>query len=636
MLPKINCSICDKVILVANLKLHFNNVHDEKPNDKKKKKLNDPIMDYDEENKAPSNADKVEEKISETKKLKILNSILKKELREAKDEIASLKQENEVLTAEYGKLQDLSEELIAQNITLKNGQSSDQDENISVDDVVKNENVKVEVHKGRKNQHMIVHGGHKCNLCDKKFAQSCSLSRHFKKAHKNYKKLNPENNAPPSSQTSDKKSKSTMSLNSKIHTMLMNLAPIPDQDMKADKILLDKLYYKCDECEKSFRNKFRLKRHKNSVHRGIKNHLCSFCDYRSSRRDALKLHISTHEGLKEGRHKCSLCDKHFAQSCSLYRHLKKSHKNEKLVLDKFETSKSNKIISDQKSTASNQEKIMHADDKSLQDKIFTCDSCEKCFAKKSKLDRHINGVHKGIKNHRCLVCDHKFFQYSNLKQHMLRVHEKLKNYICDLCDKSFFHSPSLRRHYKKVHKIQKLVAENRSFEKDGISQITDQKILNNEELSSSVNDSKKYKCELCVKYFSYLPSLNRHFKKVHKNEKLVAKNDAHPSDQKIEKHMKSVHVGQKRHKCDSCSKSFDGIHELRRHIKSAHDGVKDHICKLCNKFFVRSDVLKKHVKEFHDEESSAKGGKTLKCKFCTKMFTRMFSLKRHIATTHEN
>ena len=75
-------------------------------------------------------------------------------------------------------------------------------------------------------------------MCDKKFAQSCSLNRHFKKSHPNEK----------SNFKSNLESESTMSLNSKIHTMLMNLAPIPNQDMQAagKKIYLDK-FYKCDQ-----------------------------------------------------------------------------------------------------------------------------------------------------------------------------------------------------------------------------------------------------------------------------------------------------------------------------------------------------------------------------------------------------
>ena len=624
MLPKVNCSICDKVILAANQKLHFKIVH-ENSNEKKKKKLNeDSIMkdDDDQEENTTPNADKLEENnSSETKKLKILNSILKKELKEAKDEIVALKQENEVLTAEYGRLQDLSEELIAENISLKNGQQSfdadDQsksggNENISVtnDVIVKSEkDVKVEVHNGRKkNQHvMMVQGeqNYKCHLCDRTYTLSGSLNRHFRKSHPNYKKLKSENSI-HSNQTSEKKSKTVKRMNSKIHSMLMNLTPISltPKKLKVDKSLLkvDKLF-NCDECGKGFRNIHQTNRHKNSVHGGIKNHHCPFCDLRYSRSDALKLHISKkHEKQRKKTHKCKLCDKAFVQPCSLSRHLKKSHKkSEKLIEEIEKTSKSNQIISDQKSiVSSNQEALLLSDDdddgKGLQDnKIFKCDACEKSFARNSKLIRHINGVHRGIKNYQCPVCDKKFGQYSNLKQHIIKRHNVQK--------------------IKKNHS-----AKNGSLESDG----TSQNRLKNDD------DSKKYKCELCIKYFSQRGHLNRHFKKEHNNEKMQAKNDIHSSDEKIEKQVR------KTHKCDSCGKPFSGIHELRRHIKSVHDGVKDHICKLCNKFFVRSDVLKTHVKNIHGEENSAKGEKKFKCKSCAKDFKRMFSLKRHIATIHSN
>lgn len=55
--------------------------------------------------------------------------------------------------------------------------------------------------------------------------------------------------------------------------------------------------YTCDFCSKSFKYKWMLTRHRPS-HTGEKPHKCSFCDYATSRKDALKIHMIRHMDLQ--------------------------------------------------------------------------------------------------------------------------------------------------------------------------------------------------------------------------------------------------------------------------------------------------------------------------------------------------
>ena len=87
-------------------------------------------------------------------------------------------------------------------------------------------------------------------------------------------------------------------------------------------------------------------------------------------------------------------------------------------------------------------------------------------------------------------------------------------------------------------------------------------------------------------------------------------------------HISVVHQGQKRHKCESCSKSFSdasclGIRFMEetetKHVKfkchcsgpkityvSHEKGKKNYKCSLCAKEFYRQDSLEKHIIVIHE------------------------------------
>merc|ERR1711860_200673 len=82
-----------------------------------------------------------------------------------------------------------------------------------------------------------------------------------------------------------------------------------------------------------------------------------------------------------------------------------------------------------------------------------CDKCDKIFKKKSKLKRHTQSVHEGVK-FPCKQCPEIYSYHDGLRRHMKNYHGGLVDQpmdIRDKCDKIFFSKHSLKRHIQSVH-----------------------------------------------------------------------------------------------------------------------------------------------------------------------------------------
>merc|ERR1712004_368057 len=82
-------------------------------------------------------------------------------------------------------------------------------------------------------------------------------------------------------------------------------------------------HIKCDLCDFSTYEPYRLKRHKQTKHEKIQYH-CDLCDYSSTYKSSLKKHkLAKHEKIKP--HQCTKCEKNFYSKQNLANHYLCAH-----------------------------------------------------------------------------------------------------------------------------------------------------------------------------------------------------------------------------------------------------------------------------------------------------------------------
>ena len=71
------------------------------------------------------------------------------------------------------------------------------------------------------------------------------------------------------------------------------------------------------------------------------------------------------------------------------------------------------------------------------------------------LKKHNNGVHEGLKPYKCDICNKYWAQKKSLKRHINNDHgpkKEVKELKCDFCEKTFTQEGFLKRHLKRFHK----------------------------------------------------------------------------------------------------------------------------------------------------------------------------------------
>ena len=161
----------------------------------------------------------------------------------------------------------------------------------------------------------------------------------------------------------------------------------------------EKKKYVCDECKKSFKNKFLLKTH-SSEHTGIKPFKCDECDSSFALRSRLVRHKKRHRGYPCDKDNCKMIAQTWSQ---LRKHISVNHKP-----------------------------------------IYSCMLCSKVLLSKASLNKHIK-AHKFNCSYE--NCSKSFIRKSHLDNHVLIEHNT-HPFVCDFerCNQRFSQELTFYQH----------------------------------------------------------------------------------------------------------------------------------------------------------------------------------------------
>jgi len=446
----------------------------------------------------------------------------------------------------------------------------------------------------------------KCDTCPREFTTLTGLHRHEASCLKNTNHKNKEPEEDPDGYVP----------NVPIYNKQLNLNQILEGTLDGDQVAIDAVdvkdpyifeegrchccgedtetahmggEFECTECQKLFRLKSSLERHRRVIHNEGDSYKCPECDARCPDKGTLARHMYTHTGLKPV--SCPVCKTEFSRKYHLIRHNyqtgcdgskrptfpcqvcgrvfnRKDNLREHLRAHAGQTKRKKKYTCDECKQEFvglqmlSMHRRSHIPGLLEGDKPWPCDFCSKQFPSQGALKKH-RRKHTGERPYECTYCFARFSAKETLNRH-LRTHTGVKPHTCQYCGKGFIQASQLRAHI---------------FHHSG---------------------EGGYNCNQCGKSF---------------NRK-----------QRLLLHVKYVHEGAEPYSCDSCSRTFLRKEDLARH-QLLHSGVKDHKCPICTKAFAMKSSLKIHLLTHTKEPPRS-------CDECGRAFIRQDCLLRHMRTKH--
>lgn len=259
------------------------------------------------------------------------------------------------------------------------------------------------------------------------------------------------------------------------------------------------ILYRCDLCEKQFKDLSFLERHLR-LHLEGKLYNCTTCNKVFNYKGLLKRHMVVHT--KEKPYNCYICSKGFTQSNDLKIHIR-----------------------------------LHTGQKP-----FKCEFCSSSFNQKQQLKNH-RRKHTGEKPFECEKCGKKFSRRDHCQAH-LKTHNN-DHLRCQICGFTARHAGSLEKHSKKHEGLDLLVSE---YDKPASGSIG--LAINNENLKcrfcgklfkdltrlekheTNHEKSKFYTCKVCDQVYYRLETFQKHCKLHNTNENIVLIDNDDPEFEK--------------------------------------------------------------------------------------------------------
>ena len=391
----------------------------------------------------------------------------------------------------------------------------------------------------------------------------------------------------------------------------------------------------CEVCGYITKSRGQLNVHRKIVHENEKLFKCEKCPAAYNDTGNLEMHIANiHDGVK---YKCELCNKFFTLKKNVARHKKRWHtKNRPLFkcnkcLKNF-LSKYNLNLHSKKCESILQKKKKRENDMV---KWHKCNICDKMLYGIKALRIHLRKLHERKRDLFCDQCDETFDRLTRLEDHINSIH-KNQPYVCGSCDKTFNFRRHLQVHVVKVHNV---------TQKDTYScHVCDKEFLKELEFKKHYKalhiKAQEYVCEFCHKKMSTKGCLTKHIGKMHEDKAVLQCNICQKTfylTDDFEKHVQIVNLNERRSKSVSkyfpnkssldtqrmerdCQKAVEGKVVKSDRSKKSKFQTETFECSECHESFVHRKILDKHKAKTHSKSKPAK--KVIKKSKVRKIFTK--------------
>ena len=259
-----------------------------------------------------------------------------------------------------------------------------------------------------------------------------------------------------------------------------------------------------------------------------------------------------------------------------------------------------------------QEEVVKEVQKEVLGKVQECEVCGKVFTSRRKLGDHVRAAHTDPEN--CALCGRLFVSKKQALAHQRRVHSN-EHFECDSCDQSFTRKDSLVRHGKtclahrrrrrREEKGEKCTKCAQLFSCISSLRRHARKVHSQESQASGIRakylgwrQRKTWSCGHCGQVFSRRDRLKKHLAAKHRGPVL---------------------------ECGACEFNCTFLPSLKRHRRAVHRGERLWKCEVCENTFTLHEGLHQHMRGVH----AAAGAATFACTRCGKEFRRRFHVRRH-------